>query len=153
MPSTKGLYAASCNPSRRAKHSRRSTSDVTTVANTESLNDSLPLPILPRPSSSQTVVPVARSTTISNDSTDTTPPFTSTPTSSGKRGRKPGAMSRSARETQRKLNHSIIEKARRTKINDALSTLRQLVPSDFGSTSSSVTGRVRPKTADDDDED
>ncbi len=49
-----------------------------------------------------------------------------------KRGRKPGTMSRTAREAQRKLNHSIIEKARRTKINDALGTLRQLVPENFG---------------------
>ena len=48
-----------------------------------------------------------------------------------KRGRKPGPLSRSARETQRKLNHSIIEKARRTKINEALATLRQLVPADY----------------------
>ncbi|KIY53381.1 hypothetical protein FISHEDRAFT_68986 [Fistulina hepatica ATCC 64428] len=49
-----------------------------------------------------------------------------------KRGRKAGSgMSRSAREAQRKLNHSIIEKARRTKINDALATLRQLVPADY----------------------
>src|SRR6266571_1606089 len=37
-----------------------------------------------------------------------------------KRGRKPGPLSKSAREAQRRLNHSIIEKARRTKINDAL---------------------------------
>lgn len=49
-----------------------------------------------------------------------------------KRGRKPGTMSRTAREAQRKLNHSIIEKARRTKINDALATLRTLVPEHFG---------------------
>jgi hypothetical protein len=49
-----------------------------------------------------------------------------------KRGRKPGPLSRTARETQRKLNHSIIEKARRTKINEALATLRELVPKDYG---------------------
>ncbi|KIL56263.1 hypothetical protein M378DRAFT_531878 [Amanita muscaria Koide BX008] len=48
-----------------------------------------------------------------------------------KRGRKPGPFSRSVREAQRKLNHSIIEKARRTKTNEALAALRQLVPSDF----------------------
>ncbi|KAJ7244187.1 hypothetical protein B0H12DRAFT_813222 [Mycena haematopus] len=51
---------------------------------------------------------------------------------SPKRGRKPATLSRTARETQRKLNHSIIEKARRTKINDALATLKQLVPADYG---------------------
>ncbi|KNZ74459.1 hypothetical protein J132_06836 [Termitomyces sp. J132] len=39
---------------------------------------------------------------------------------------KRGPLSRAARETQRKLNHSIIEKARRTKINDALTSLKQL---------------------------
>jgi Helix-loop-helix DNA-binding domain len=53
-------------------------------------------------------------------------------TAPAKRGRKPGPLSRSAREAQRRLNHSIIEKARRTKINDALATLRQLVPVDYG---------------------
>ncbi|KAF7965411.1 hypothetical protein HWV62_43690 [Athelia sp. TMB] len=45
-----------------------------------------------------------------------------------RRGRKASSTSRAAREAQRKMNHSIIEKARRTKINDALATLRVLVP-------------------------
>lgn len=45
-----------------------------------------------------------------------------------RRGRKASSSSRAAREAQRKMNHSIIEKARRTKINDALATLRVLVP-------------------------
>ncbi|KAG6867471.1 hypothetical protein C0993_002366, partial [Termitomyces sp. T159_Od127] len=49
-----------------------------------------------------------------------------------KRGRKPGPLSRAARESQRKLNHSIIEKARRTKINDALTSLKHLVPPGYG---------------------
>ncbi|KAF7375865.1 BHLH domain-containing protein [Mycena sanguinolenta] len=49
-----------------------------------------------------------------------------------KRGRKPATLSRTAREAQRKLNHSIIEKARRTKINDALATLKTLVPPNYG---------------------
>lgn len=40
-------------------------------------------------------------------------------------------MSRAAREAQRKMNHSLIEKARRTKINEALSTLKALVPPDY----------------------
>jgi len=50
-----------------------------------------------------------------------------------RRGRKPGG-SRTAREREslRKLNHSIIEKARRTKINETLATLKQLIPPDFG---------------------
>ena len=65
-------------------------------------------------------------------------------TAPAKRGRKPGPLSRSAREAQRRLNHSIIEKARRTKINDALATLRQLVPVDYG---------YHPQSDEDDDED
>lgn len=48
-----------------------------------------------------------------------------------RRGRKPGALSRTAREAQRKINHSLIEKARRTKINDALAALRELVPAEY----------------------
>ena len=61
-----------------------------------------------------------------------------------KRGRKPGPLSRTAREAQRRLNHSIIEKARRTKINEALATLKQLVPADYG---------YSKPPADEDDED
>jgi hypothetical protein len=53
------------------------------------------------------------------------------PPHAAKCGRKPGPLSKSARDAQRRLNHSIIEKARRTKINDALATLRQLVPADY----------------------
>lgn len=48
-----------------------------------------------------------------------------------RRGRRPGTLSRAAREAQRKINHSLIEKARRTKINDALATLRDLVPPEY----------------------
>ncbi|KAG8897038.1 hypothetical protein FRC00_004907, partial [Tulasnella sp. 408] len=40
------------------------------------------------------------------------------------------AVSRTAREAARKSNHSRIEKLRREKINDALSSLRELVPYD-----------------------
>ena len=68
---------------------------------------------------------------MASDDEDYQPPSTP-PSPTTKRGRKPGTMSRPAREAQRKLNHSIIEKARRTKINDALATLRQLVPDNFG---------------------
>lgn len=49
-----------------------------------------------------------------------------------RRGRKPGNQPRSVRESQRKINHSLIEKARRSKINDALGALKELVPSDYG---------------------
>jgi len=44
------------------------------------------------------------------------------------RPRKSGKFSRSARDSLRRQNHSRIEKARRTKINEALDTLRTLVP-------------------------
>ena len=44
------------------------------------------------------------------------------------RPRKSSKISRSARDSLRRQNHSRIEKARRTKINEALDTLRILVP-------------------------
>lgn len=57
---------------------------------------------------------------------------TSTKPPGNKRGRKPApAASRSAREQARKSNHSRIEKRRREKINDALATLRQIIPVDI----------------------
>jgi len=46
----------------------------------------------------------------------------------GRPSRKSGKISRLARDSLRRQNHSRIEKARRTKINDALDTLRVLVP-------------------------
>ena len=57
------------------------------------------------------------------------------------RPRKSGKISRSARDSLRRQNHSRIEKARRTKINEALDTLRALVPPN-----------VRDDTNDDEDE-
>ncbi|KAG1793074.1 uncharacterized protein HD556DRAFT_1238371 [Suillus plorans] len=65
-----------------------------------------------------------------------------------RRGRKPGALSRSAREAQRKINHSLIEKARRTKINDALAALRELVPAEY----KRVNQAVQASDEDEDDE-
>ncbi|KAG2051914.1 hypothetical protein BDR06DRAFT_571543 [Suillus hirtellus] len=65
-----------------------------------------------------------------------------------RRGRKPGALSRSAREAQRKINHSLIEKARRTKINDALAALRELVPAEY----KRVNEAVEASDEDEDDE-
>jgi len=48
-----------------------------------------------------------------------------------RRGRKPaGPLSKTAREQLRKTNHSVIEKRRREKINEALAALRQLVPNE-----------------------
>ncbi|KIJ37026.1 hypothetical protein M422DRAFT_33909 [Sphaerobolus stellatus SS14] len=53
------------------------------------------------------------------------------PAAPRRRGRKPaGSLSKSAREQLRKTNHSVIEKRRREKINEALAALRQLVPND-----------------------
>ncbi|KAI0795485.1 hypothetical protein C8Q75DRAFT_453308 [Abortiporus biennis] len=95
-------YAGSCNPPRRAKRAR-----------TEQ----------PAPTPA-TTIPAQRQD--SSDDEDEYDPGEVAPTPK-RRGRKPGTMSRSARESQRKLNHSRIEKARRTKINDALATLSELV--------------------------
>ncbi|KAI5984356.1 hypothetical protein EDD15DRAFT_2177418 [Pisolithus albus] len=100
------IYAASCNPPRRAKRLRA---------------DSGPLPPESSPSPSH---PDDDDDDNDNDAIPQPPP-------PKRRGRKPGTMSRAAREAQRKINHSLIEKARRTKINDALATLRQLVPPEY----------------------
>ncbi|KAI6143612.1 hypothetical protein BKA82DRAFT_995800 [Pisolithus tinctorius] len=100
------IYAASCNPPRRAKR-LRADSDTPGLTR-ESVSS--PCPSNP-----------------DEDDDDAVPH----PPPPKRRGRKPGSMSRAAREAQRKINHSLIEKARRTKINDALATLRQLVPADY----------------------
>lgn len=75
-----------------------------------------------RPSS-----PISSDDQAEDDAYDTPPPAPQLK----RRGRKPGALSRAAREAQRKINHSLIEKARRTKINDALAALRELVPAEY----------------------
>ncbi|KAJ3812968.1 hypothetical protein F5876DRAFT_74360 [Lentinula aff. lateritia] len=110
-------YNASVNPSRRAKVTRM----------TERT-------ILPR----QMSVPQSASDNAESTMTVTVPPepnqghVPSRSPTTARRGRKPASnasgLSRSAREAQRKLNHSIIEKARRTKINEALAELARLGP-------------------------
>jgi hypothetical protein len=119
-PSATAQYTASCNPPRRAKRAR-TTLD---LSSPEALSDSPPdsdwVPdrlqqprILPKPPGPP------------RDAAKADEQLTK------RRGRKPGSgsgMSRSARESMRKQNHSRIEKARRTKINDALAALRVLVP-------------------------
>ncbi|KAF8065109.1 hypothetical protein FPV67DRAFT_1419423 [Lyophyllum atratum] len=114
-------YAGSCNPSRRAKQTR---ADDALAKKTIAAPSNPPRNILPLPSQN--------ADDLYNDNASVVTPQPGP----AKRGRKPGPLSRSAREAQRKLNHSIIEKARRTKINDALTTLRQLVPADYGYTKS-----------------
>ncbi|KAF8892999.1 hypothetical protein BD779DRAFT_1427289, partial [Infundibulicybe gibba] len=112
------LYSASCNPSRRAKRPRTDVDSPDSDSAAE------------LPASAKRTNPDGRSESEGRDaSTSSSHPEPIVP---AKRGRKPGPLSRAAREAQRKLNHSIIEKARRTKINDALATLRELVPADYG---------------------
>ncbi|GLB39794.1 putative helix loop helix domain containing protein [Lyophyllum shimeji] len=130
-------YAGSSNPSRRAKQLRIDTS---------ASSPKKPAPAAaahshPNPPRNILPVPTPHTAGPQNDSGSAA---TTQPATPAKRGRKPGPLSRSARETQRKLNHSIIEKARRTKINDALATLRQLVPADYG--------YPKPKPEKDDDD-
>ncbi|KAK0469007.1 uncharacterized protein EV420DRAFT_1970 [Desarmillaria tabescens] len=126
MPYTKDTYAASCNPTRRVKQAAPNVSAPISHPTLLPKRPSLPSP--PAEDMEATPAPVA--------------PVPAP----AKRGRRPGTMSRSAREAQRKLNHSIIEKARRTKINEALATLRQLVPDNFGQAEEQATGE------DDDDD-
>lgn len=120
MPSSKDVvYSAACNPPRQAKRAKardaRPAVPVITPDETDELDE--------------------------EDKEDSDyyeePPLGALPTSTPKRrGRKPGNASRSARDSIRKQNHSRIEKARRTKINDALDTLRTLVPDEYRSASS-----------------
>ncbi|KAJ7690726.1 hypothetical protein B0H17DRAFT_1064645 [Mycena rosella] len=109
----KDVYAASCNPPRGAKRPR-------SQSESSSVSEYTPEP--------RRVVPL--SPKISKAAMDR--PDAEPSAAGAKRGRKPATLSRTAREAQRKLNHSIIEKARRTKINDALATLKQLVPANYG---------------------
>ena len=125
---SKDLYSASCNPPRRAKRPSLVDPSLLSTHSESSLN---------------------MSSAVDSIITDDIPvPLATTPV---KRGRKPGPLSRSAREAQRRLNHSIIEKARRTKINDTLATLRQLVPVDYGTSPQSQ--HEDEDNEDDDDED
>lgn len=98
-------YAASCNPPRQAKRQRIDTS----------------LSPITGPS-------IGRAAAAAEQSATSAPSPPEDDPAPKRRGRKASSNSRAAREAQRKMNHSIIEKARRTKINDALATLRVLVP-------------------------
>lgn len=124
------VYAASCNPPRKAKRIRvdNVASDVEATATTSASTQQLTTP----PAQNVRIRPAPLSIAPARAISPAAAVDESTAVGPKKRGRKPGAMSRSARETQRKINHSRIEKARRSKINDALDALRDLVPPDFG---------------------
>jgi hypothetical protein len=66
-----------------------------------------------------------------------------------RRGRKASSFSRAARASMRRQNHSRIEKARRTKINEVLDMLRELVPADAGRKPSATAD----ESAEEDDDD
>jgi hypothetical protein len=111
-------YIGACNPPRKAKRSR------------------FEVQSLPSPPSSiiRPLEPSTSSTTPHNAHHDDVlaPPFSRKRSQPGPASRKPSTLSRAAREAQRKMNHSLIEKARRTKINDALASLRSLIPREAG---------------------
>jgi len=118
------MYAASCNPSRRAKRLRSGSTSISAQLPSEALSSPTSSPSSPLPHVGCTTTVESRPYT--NNAVAAVVPAPQ------KRGRKSG-LSRAAREAQRKLNHSMIEKARRTKINDALAALRSMVPADYGS--------------------
>jgi hypothetical protein len=133
---TTAVYTASVNPPRRAKRARTmaedNSDDELLGEYSTATSPSTTRPILPRvqqqqpssssrsgagagPGSSPSVSPKASRNGGGNGHTGQSAP-----------------LSRAQRESLRKQNHSRIEKARRTKINDALAELRILVPRDVG---------------------
>ena len=126
-----GLYSASCNPPRSVKRSSA---------------NFFPSPSFTQPRAILPMRPYAPRPPTSPETTLEPPPLPA------KRGRKPGPLSRTAREAQRRLNHSIIEKARRTKINDALATLKELVPVGYGQVKPPPAESVDPDDEDEDDD-
>jgi Helix-loop-helix DNA-binding domain len=125
-------YVASWNPQRRAK--RPSTAG-TTLSGTDR----------PFPSLTPAISPLPADFVAPADDDDLIPDVPEPK----RRGRKPSTLSRAARESMRRQNHSRIEKARRTKINDALATLRNIVPADAGRKLSAI----GDESLDEDDED
>ncbi|KAH9043603.1 hypothetical protein EDB84DRAFT_1471883 [Lactarius hengduanensis] len=118
-------YAASCNPPRRAKRP-------STGGNTPAVEERAgqPLPTLP-----PAMVALSADVITRADDDDFTTADVPQPK---RRGRKPSSLSRAAEK-----------KARRTKINEALSMLRDLVPADAGRKPSVD----EDDSADEDDED
>ena len=124
-------YVASSNPPRRAKRP-------CTAGGTDR-------PIQSLPSLAPAISPLPADVIAPADDDDLIPDVPEPK----RRGRKPSTLSRAARESMRRQNHSRIEKARRTKINDALATLRNLVPADAGQRLSATCD----ESLDEDDED
>jgi Helix-loop-helix DNA-binding domain len=129
-------YTASCNPPRRAKRP-------STAGNPPTGTDRAPQPL-------PALAPTTNAPSIDGmkpiDDEDNCTADVPLPK---RRGRKPSSLSRAARESMRRQNHSRIEKARRTKINEALGMLRDLVPPDAGQ-KHSTSG---DESVDEDDED
>ena len=131
MASTKETvpYTAFANPPRKAKRARTDPEIAppppSLPAQTSGLQARQRPHILPRDTygSPSNGSPAERDSSDDEDDYDPVEPVPAPK----RRGRKPGPLSRSARESQRKLNHSRIEKARRTKINETLATLSNLV--------------------------
>ena len=117
-------YTGSCNPPRRVKRPRTDSTTAQVASSLPSTAQRQRPHILPKDAG------VSRGNNLpdpeSSDDGDDYDPVVPAPPPK-RRGRKPGTLSRSARESQRKLNHSRIEKARRTKINETLATLSVLV--------------------------
>ncbi|KAH9167046.1 hypothetical protein EDB89DRAFT_164876 [Lactarius sanguifluus] len=112
-------YAATCNPPRRAKRP-------STGGNPPAVENSASQPL---PTLAPAMVALSADVITQADDDDFTTADVPQPK---RRGRKPSSLSRAARESMRRQNHSRIEKARRTKINEALAMLRDLVPADAG---------------------
>lgn len=139
----KDPYVASCNPPRRAKRPRSTANELDTASLTQAPQ---PRPLLPKQAAQSLKPPSSSASSASPIQSPTSEP-TVVANAPSKRGRKPGPLSRSAREAQRRLNHSIIEKARRTKINNALATLKELVPPDYGKKA-----KAQDQSSDEDDD-
>ncbi|KAH9851063.1 hypothetical protein C2E23DRAFT_926078 [Lenzites betulinus] len=120
-------YAASCNPPRRAKRQQPGDHDGQSVAAPSQQRRPPRPPILPKQPTADRDYHIPPSPESDSASEDEYDPGRDAAPAPKRRGRKPGAMSRTARESLRKLNHSKIEKARRTKINETLSALSTLV--------------------------
>ncbi|KAI0342349.1 hypothetical protein BDW22DRAFT_186608 [Trametopsis cervina] len=129
LPATKDIlpYIASVNPPRKAKRPRLDADPPTaTTSAVASAPPPRPRPQLLPKDDMLLRKPEDSPEHSSEDEEDEYDPGEPAPAPK-RRGRKPGPMSRSARESQRKLNHSRIEKARRIKINETLATLSTLV--------------------------